>query len=91
MNNKKMIEIYNLGAIVNTLNTLENNEKDQSSLQELRVMLAELWLNYALKMQRLSNYEGKNYREKLAEETMILSAIGLFEECRHVMGKKPSA
>jgi hypothetical protein len=88
MNNKKSVTIYDLGAIVERLNALEKNVKDIEKLKDLRVMLAELWLNYAMQLKRLKTLEGNDYRELAIEEKMILSAVSLFLEIRQDLEKR---
>jgi hypothetical protein len=88
MNNKKSVTIYDLGAIVGKLNALEKNSKDIEKLKDLRVMLAELWLNYAMQLKRLKTLEGNDYRELAIEEKMILSAVSLFLDIRQDLEKR---
>ena len=87
--NKKVVTIYDLGAIVEKLIALDNNGNDGELLRDSRIMLAELWLSCATKMQRLKALNCKTYRNYAVEEEMILSAIILFsEQCRNQ--RKPS-
>jgi hypothetical protein len=88
MNNKKSVTIYDLGAIVERLNALEKNVKDIEKLKDLRVMLAELWLNYAMQLKRLKTLSGNDYRDLVVEEEMILSAVSLFLDIHRDLEKR---
>ncbi len=88
MNNKKSVSIYDLGAIVGKLNALEKNSKDIEKLKDLRVMLAELWLNHAMQLKRLKTLSGNDYRDLVVEEEMILSAVSLFLDIHRDLEKR---
>ena len=90
MTNKKKeaVTIYDLGAIVEKLNALEKNGKDIEALKDLRVMLAELWLNHAMQLKQLKTLSGNDYGDLAVEEEMILSAVSLFLEVRRDLEKR---
>ncbi len=85
---KDTVTIYDLGAIVEKLNALEKNVKGIEKLKNLRVMLAELWLNYAMQLKQLKTLTGNDYRELVVEEEMILSAVSLFLDIRQDLEKR---
>ena len=85
---KEMVTIYDFGAIVGKLNALEKNGKDIEKLKDLRVMLAELWLNHAMQLKRLKTFSGNGYRDLVVEEEMILSAVSLFLDIHRDLEKR---
>lgn len=85
MNNKNTVTFSDLGAITKTLDDLEI--ENEGAIQDIRVKLATIWLNHALKMQRFKNMSSKKYRYNAIEEDFILSAIGEFWNARRYVQK----
>ena len=86
MNNKNnKVTISDLGAITKKLDDLEI--ENEGEIQDIRVKLATIWLNHALKMQRFKDMSSKAYRYCAIEEDFILSAIGEFWNARRYVQK----
>jgi hypothetical protein len=85
MNNKNTVTFSDLGTITKTLDGLEIENKEE--IQDMRVKLATIWLNHALKMQGLKDTSSKKYCHYAIEEEFILSAIGEFRNARRYLQK----
>ena len=86
MNNKNRKVAYcDLGAITKKLDDLEIENKGE--IQDIRIKLATIWLNHALKMQRFKDVSSEKYRYYATGEDFILSAMEGFWKARRYVQK----